>query len=211
MSRATLARALVRSSREPIYGRPIRTSPAPGRSTRRTSRDKPRPTSDTVWALVDEMMQGNTDAAIVLDDVIEEGVPGTTKFIKITERARSWKGVHYPEKVRPNEYAAITSGRQIVLFGLEDYYPRTPGQIAPKAVRGYLRRFRIGSVAEVGSYNLVYMGNVRKITPKTITVIENEGHRGLEKTHSMSIEKFNSKNRDFDLDAAVKRNQNWSD
>lgn len=70
------------------------------------------------------------------------------------------------------------------------------------------RGYAIGAMAEYGSYNLVYFGAVLSITPKTITV-EERGPGG--RTRRMPMGEFADRNHDFDLAAAQKRNDEWTD
>jgi hypothetical protein len=72
------------------------------------------------------------------------------------------------------------------------------------------REFKIGDTAECHSYNLVYMGRIKSITAKTVTIVEHEGH-SMEKTYRLSLYLFAEKNWDFDMEAACKRNADWTD
>jgi hypothetical protein len=93
-------------------------------------------------------------------------------------------------------------------------YTRDPikgGYLRTEETFEVLKTFAIGDIATVGSYNLVYTGIVRKITAKTVTVVEYEGHHGMERTYRFSIEKFVGKNWDFDAAEASERNANWRD
>lgn len=153
-------------------------------------------------------MQGDADAAVVLTDLIQEGVRAeVTQFVQITRRGYRRRGAEYPAKVEPNAFAAITPGRSIVLFGMNKNKWRKddpPGGV----MRGYVRRFRVGDVAEHGSYNLVYTGPIRSITPKRVTIDRSDiGNR----PGSFDIEQFHSMNWDFDPEAADKRNREWMD
>ncbi len=203
---------LSRASRKPLRGRPLlrraRATTA-GARRRGVSRDPARRShsSDTIWALVERMMGGDADAALVVSDAIEEGVQsGTTKFVKITRKAWTRKGHTTPAFVKPGMFAAITPGSSIVLFGMErQFRGGQPGGV----MVGYLRRFRMGDQAEYGGYNLTYYGPIVSITAKQVRVAKrSEGRREVA---AMDIEAFSSMNREFDLDVARKRNANWSD
>jgi hypothetical protein len=162
------------------------------------------------------MLAGDTDAALVLNDVIEDGVSGgKTVFLKIKSRAGKSHGISYGGAVKEGSFAAVTPGRQIVLFGIVDSYPpqkKGPdGRYYPqeKVKRGYVSRFRIGDTAEYDSYNLVYFGKITSITAKRVTI---DKGRGSSSKSSLDIERFSSKNWDPDnLEQGMKRNREWSD
>lgn len=201
----SLTRLLSAASRKPVQGRALH-----WRRGRKGVRRDPsgKHSSDRVWSLVEQMMNGDADAATVLSDVIEEGVSGgKTIFVPITLRATKRFGRVTPASVKPGAFAAITPGRSIVLFGVHKVYPK--GSPTPQ-MRGYMRRFAIGDMAEYDSYNLVYYGPILTITPKTVTISKDRGGRRDEKA-SLSIERFNQKNYDFDLSLARRRNNEWSD
>ncbi|HEY1187521.1 MAG TPA: hypothetical protein VGE74_07670, partial [Gemmata sp.] len=69
------------------------------------------------------------------------------------------------------------------------------------------RTFALGDPAEYDSYNLVYYAPIESISAKTVTI--SKGHRG--KTTRLTIARFTDKNFDFDLAAAQKRNDEWTD
>ena len=200
------------------WGRPLRFRH--GRS-RRFARDPSRHSSDTVWALVEKMLAGDADAAVVLSDVLDEGVSsGKTRFIKITEKARRWHGKTIPEKIREGEFAAITPGRQIVLFGVRKRL--MPGNRTYE-YKGYMSRYSMGDSAEYDSYNLVYFGEIIGITAKQVTIDKNarfrqrhavtgESMRYPVSKAVLSIERFSYKNWDpNNLQQGLERNRNWSD
>ena len=185
---------------KPVFGRKL-----PLRATRYrgSRRDPAKHSSDEVWGLVKKMMEGDADAAVVLDDVIEEGVRGTTHFMKIRERDIKRKGQLIPGKVVKNSYAAITPGRSIVLFGINQ------NARSDYRLRGYTRRFTIGDVAEYDSYNLSYLGKIVQITDKRITF---SGERraqssdSKQKTRQLSIHEFNWRNWDLNVEETKERN-----
>lgn len=204
MSLRTLLSA---SSRRPVHGRPLRRRRPLSTARLRTRRDATKHTSDTVWNLVEKMMNGDAEAAAILNDVIEEGVSsGKTKFVKITRRGGQRFGRKYEPEVVPNNYAAITPGRQITLFGTEKRYPG--GGMTPAMVP-YVRRFQIGDVAEYDSYNLSYLGRISGITDKRVT-IKKPDYKGDAKA-SLDIAQFNSRNKNLNVAETVRRNQEWTD
>jgi hypothetical protein len=193
-------------SGKPTIGRALRRARL---SRVRTSHDRDRHTSDDVWALLEGVLAGDADAALVMDDLIEEGVSsGSTHFVKITRKARKLYGRVTPAEVVPNAYAAITPGRQIVLFGMNKKKWKA-GDPPGGVMRGYVRRFKIGDEAEHGSYNLVYTGPVTKITLKTVAVSRKD--IGDSRGRVFDIESFSDRNWDFDVEAAAKQNRGWSD
>lgn len=74
----------------------------------------------------------------------------------------------------------------------------------------FCNHFELGDTAEVGSYNLVYMGEIVKITAKQVWVAEYKGTRN-ERLHKFDIATFASRNWDFDAAEACERNANWMD
>lgn len=201
----SLSTLLARASRRPVHGRPLR------RSARRriSRRDPARRNSDTVWALVERMMGGDADAATELDEIIGGGfTAGATRFTRIT--SRSWKrsGHVYPGKIIKNHFAAITPRRQIVLFGMEHRF--APGERG-WVYRGYVRRFKMGDLAEYHAYNYVYVGRIVSISDKRVIIEKELGARGGEPPKaSLDIETFDTKNHDFDLETIKKRNADTS-
>jgi len=68
------------------------------------------------------------------------------------------------------------------------------------------RRFVIGDTVETGAYNLVYFGQVKQITSKTIKTEDRHGER-----KSFTLSAFAETNWNFDLAESRQRNANWSD
>lgn len=65
--------------------------------------------------------------------------------------------------------------------------------------------FNIGDSAEYDSYNLSYVGTIKSITHKTVTIIERDGT-----THRLNLRQFCWRNYDFNLDETLKSNQEIS-
>jgi hypothetical protein len=65
--------------------------------------------------------------------------------------------------------------------------------------------FAVGDQAKYDSYNLCYFGSIKTITAKTVTVDKGGS------TARMKIDDFVCTNYNFDLVAATKRNNDWSD
>ena len=139
--------------------------------------------------------------------------------VPIVERDSKRFGTVYPGKAVEGHRATIVPGKSITLHGYEKscrYVPAKPGETATqgkyvaKPVGLYSNHFELGDWAEVHSYNLVYTGRIRKITAKTVTIIEYEDS-AHPRTYRLSIADFDRKNWDFDAVAAAKRNSEWSD
>lgn len=142
----------------------------------------------------------------------------TVEAISMTEiRTKSRKrfGVEYPGEVLEGHRAEIVPGVSITLHGSVKRTKATKDPVTglyryePKNDL-YANHFEIGSWCEVHSYNLVYTGRIRKITAKVVEAVEYEGTNN-EKVYRMDIANFTSRNWDFDMDAACKRNSEWSD
>lgn len=132
-------------------------------------------------------------------------------------RAKNWTrfGQLHLGEVRAGHHAEIVVGESICLFGLVPAGSRyvrdeqTGRQVSCRD-HVYKKTFRIGDVAECNSYNLVYVGVVRGITEKTVTIVQYEGTSG-EKTYRLDLHTFDQRNWDFDAAAAAKRNADWND
>jgi hypothetical protein len=104
-------------------------------------------------------------------------------------------------------HATIVPGESITLYGVDcNRYVRnaTTGNMEAGEVR-YARTFRIGEIAEWGSYNLSYMGTIVAIGRKTVT-IEDHGSK-----HRLALAKFAWRNRHFNAEAAQRQNAAWMD
>lgn len=113
--------------------------------------------------------------------------------------------------------ATIVPGKSVTLHGIEaagHRYVKNPetGRFdnVLESPKPYANHFAIGDWAEVGAYNLVYTGQITKITKKTVTLVEYPGTNNA-KTYRFTIAKFDRRNWDFDLAKATERNANWSD
>lgn len=67
--------------------------------------------------------------------------------------------------------------------------------------------FKVGDMAEYGSYNLVYYGPIVSITDKTVTMQHRHAAEGgNQKKYRLSIKEFANRNYDFDEVEVSKRN-----
>jgi len=134
---------------------------------------------------------------------------------EIRDRDRKMYGVVRSGELLKDTTAEIVEGGSIALTHVVQaggrYVKDAGGRNVPNP-EPYIvtKTFRIGDRAEVGSYNLIYTGIVRKITAKTITIVEHEGTSN-EKVYRMSIYNFAWRNWDFDAAEAAKRNADWRD
>lgn len=127
-------------------------------------------------------------------------------------------GTTYPGEVLEGTTVEIEPGKSITIMKVvaagSRYVPDPKvlniGTGKPKMVpceeHLVVKKFNIGDTAEVGSYNLVYTGTVRKITEKTVTVVEYEDSPGMKKTYRFDIYTFARRNWDFDAEDVAKRN-----
>lgn len=122
----------------------------------------------------------------------------------------------FPGQIACGHRAEIVPGKSITLHGAIAAGKRyvldeSTGRRVPNArPLLYCTHFEIGDVAAVGGMNLTYMGRIRSITAKTVTVVENEGTRN-EKAHRLSLYRFDDLNWDFDATEAARRNSEWMD
>lgn len=95
--------------------------------------------------------------------------------------------------------AEIIPGVQIRIWG--HYNNSYPG---PKS---FDRTFTLGDPVEHDSFNLVYIGQITKITKKTIIIRDQYGTRSTR----LDLHDFIWRNWDFDLENAKHHNDNWLD
>lgn len=116
---------------------------------------------------------------------------------EVRDRDSTRFGRKYEGSVLKDTVVEIEPGKSITIMRVVAHGPEE-GQLVTK-------KFEIGDTAEVGSFNLVYTGKIRKITDKTITVVEYE-NSSQPRTYRFSIYNFASRNWDFDADEAARRN-----
>jgi hypothetical protein len=71
--------------------------------------------------------------------------------------------------------------------------------------RAYDLTFKVGDTAVCGSYNLIYTGEITKIGPKTVTIVEHKGHP-LETTHRLKFAEFSWRNDNYDTKRIAEQN-----
>jgi len=72
--------------------------------------------------------------------------------------------------------------------------------------QAYTKIFKVGDIATYDSWNLIYTGEIVKITDKAVHIVKNKGHKYNEKTMRLDLYQFASQNWDFDADKAAKHN-----
>ena len=130
---------------------------------------------------------------------------------EIKDRDSKRFGIVHPGRTLNGTTVEIIPGERITIMTVEEagsrYVKNDAGKYVPSTEdRLVTKTFTLGDTAEVGSYNLTYTGTVRKITEKTVTVVEYEDFPGMRKTYRMSIYDFASRNKDFDAEETAKRN-----
>lgn len=133
--------------------------------------------------------------------------PAPIKVWEIKSKDSKRFGKVYPGEVVKGHHAEIVPGKSIRLFGSvgQRWGNREDGMNGLIDGGVYVRDFKIGDTAVVGSYNLTYTGKITAITEKTITVVEYHG-TSMAKTYRMDLWTFDMRNWDFDADATAKRN-----
>ncbi len=81
---------------------------------------------------------------------------------------------------------------------------------APNKTRLWVREFKVGDIATYDSYNLIYTGEITKITDKCVTITTSKGHEYNERHHRLDIATFAFKNERFDAVEAAEHNQKES-
>ena len=100
----------------------------------------------------------------------------------LIEEFKSYGNVSYRVFVQPGQYVEIHTRRG------EDVTNVT--------------KFRVGDPAEYDSFNLKYIGVIKSITAKTVTVQP----RGDRSAKRMKLEQFSWRNADFNLDRITREN-----
>lgn len=121
----------------------------------------------------------------------------------------------YADPARHGLKAYVVPGKSVTLTATEER--RLPvrdhhGKYLETAIElvHFVKQFKVGSLAERDSYNLTYVGRVRSITLKTVTVVEDEG-TNHETVSRLSLYDFAHRNYDFDAHKAAQRNAEWMD
>ena len=123
---------------------------------------------------------------------IEEKL-GIVAGVEIRSPDRKRNGKLIPGKVEPHQFAEIVKNKYILLFGLSN---------ATGMPQKFERLFKIGDVAEYDSYNLHYLGTIVSISDKCVGIKD----KHEKKVHRLSIHEFNWRNRNLDVAATEKRN-----
>jgi hypothetical protein len=108
-------------------------------------------------------------------------------------KARKFHGVECPAE--PTAYLVDLSKKDSVLIHREE----SNGEVK------ICKNFLVGDVAEYDSYNLVYTGTIKKITEKSVTIVERCGT-----VHRLSMNEFCWRNYNFDAVRVADENQKTS-
>jgi hypothetical protein len=103
-------------------------------------------------------------------------------LIQVMTKARVFKGTAYPAK--ETEFSLLYN---------ED------GSLTVFRNRQQGATFKVGDKASYDSYNLVYVGEITKITNKAISIIAYKGNIGMEKLHRLSLYEFSWRNHNFNM------------
>lgn len=120
-------------------------------------------------------------------------------YAELKSKASKSHGHVYEGVVEKGFQAEVIPGQSVRIFGTQ--YNR----INPKA---FDLTFKIGDLAEYDSFNLIYVGTITKIGPKTVTITET-GYDA--RSHQLDICSFARKNWDFDYERIAKQNSEWRD
>lgn len=145
-------------------------------------------TVETVEALLDQVKatpeDANMDESVlaVLEDAIREGVEGPAKYFLNIQKARTFKGVFYPEVLNRGQYIVLTAKKSVHIVGIRN------GKV-------YDRTFNVGDVVEYDSYNYRYTAPITAISLAGITVKTDYS----EKTKRMNFDEFTRRNYNLNL------------
>lgn len=145
-----------------------------------------KPGLEDLWSAIDA---GCLDALIPVCDLMEGRGYESTEFMRnVTRDILSGRETNVPGRL------------ECLRSHCQDYHPNH----VP-----FDRTFRIGEMAEHGSYNLSYYGPIRQITAKTVTIADRWGNR--DKLYRPTVAQFVSRNWDWNCELAAQRNAEWSD
>lgn len=133
---------------------------------------------------------------LVVQHVLTTG--STTTYLNVQDKPWTQFGVTHERAPNKGHNVSVTPGKSIRLFGIREL---VNGPVP------YDLTFKVGDVCERDSFNLVYLGTIASIGPKTVAI--RDEHSG--KVTRLSLASFSQRNRDFDLKAIAKRNAEWMD
>ena len=118
----------------------------------------------------------------------------TIHYGEIKSRDFVRNGKKYEGSVTQGAKAEVALKKSIRLFGVR--------YLGDRCEKTYDITFSMGDTAEYDSYNLIYLGTIVSIGAKTVTI----RHDRSKQTTRLSIDQFNAKNWDFDLDRIAASN-----
>lgn len=166
--------------------------------TAHTSQENPAEIA-ALFAYLDAPAEKVAPVAPAAEAVKPAKQTGKVLYAELKSKTSKIHGHVYEGQVEKGFQAEIIPGQSVRIFGTQ--YNR----INPKA---FDLTFEIGALAEYDSFNLIYVGTITKIGPKTVTITET-GYDG--RSHQLDICSFARKNWDFDYERISKQNSEWRD
>jgi len=109
--------------------------------------------------------------------------------------------------VDKGHHVAIEAGKRVVVWGSSMRLRRNQ---SGAFLTPYRVEFKLGDTAVYGGFNMTYTGKVVAIGAKTITVEAYSGTSNAQR-YRLSVARFSSWNRHFDLNEISRRNGEWMD
>ena len=118
--------------------------------------------------------------------------------LNIQPKSRTYKGKVFEWKNDVGSvYNAVTKKDSVRIYGVESNHVNGPFK--------FDRTYKIGDTVQYDSYNLIYLGQIEKIGPSTVTV-----KTDLRDMVRMNLFDFTRKNLKLDLEAVNKYNDEES-
>lgn len=127
----------------------------------------------------------------------------------VKDRDYTRNGVKYPGTTRHGHHAEVDPGKSVRLFGRRTEYQEVRSSKPPYSRTHVLQQvtydqtFKVGDDAVYDSYNLIYVGKIESIGPKTITIYD-ANHRERKK---LNLYEFSRRNDDFNAERIAAQNE----
>jgi hypothetical protein len=115
---------------------------------------------------------------------------------RVMTKAHKRFGVEYP--ATPTEYLVVIEKNK----SIQIYREGKDGSIT------VCRKFELGDIAEYDSYNLSYLGTIKSISDKSVTIVKTYGKDV--KQHRLGLYEFCFRNYRFDLEETRRQNAETS-